>query len=49
MEKKYPIKFKESADVRNAVKYYGHTLKWVLLEGQRRKKKLKRKVMSHES
>jgi hypothetical protein len=48
MEKKYPIKFKESADIRNAVKYDGHTLKWVPLEGQRRKK-IKRKVMSHES
>ncbi|CAN5553154.1 hypothetical protein BH18THE2_BH18THE2_36760 [soil metagenome] len=48
MEWKYPIKFKESADTRNAVKYYGHTLEWVPLEGHRRKKKIKRKVMSHK-
>jgi hypothetical protein len=47
MEQKYPIKFKESADIRNAVKYNGHTLKWVHLVGHRRKK-IKKKVMSHK-
>jgi hypothetical protein len=47
MEQKYPIKFKESADIRNAVKYNGHILKWVPLEGHR-KKKIKKKVMSHK-
>ena len=47
MDKKYPIKFKESVDKRNAVKYNGHTLISVPLEGHRRKQ-IKRKVISHK-
>ena len=47
MEQKYPIKFKESVDIKNAVKYNDNILKWVPLEGHRRKK-TKKKVMSHK-
>jgi hypothetical protein len=49
MEKKYPITYKKSADIRNAVKCYGNTLKCTPLEGHRGKKKIKRNVMSHKS
>jgi hypothetical protein len=39
MEQKYPIRFKETADIRNAVKYNGHHLNgylWKGTEGRRR-------------
>ena len=48
MDKKYPITYMKSADIRNVINCYGHTLKCTPSEGHRRKKKIKRKVMSHK-